>query len=266
MTLISSPSGQALFAESPPMRVVSLCPPLTEFLFDIGMKERVVAVSKQCRFPEVRVNETESVGSNRRPDIKRIMELNPDFVILDSRETDEAVVKLLKEEFPVWNSSVSTVLEAVGEIRELGRMTDKSANAEWIAGKIETRFAEFQAAFPKPERNKEVVLLANYKPWTAYGSGTIATELMGYIGLENVFAFDEGMYSLEEKKIPGGPATIILLSEGIYSFHKRHVPVVNRKFPGSPVHLVREDLLTWHGSRLLRAPAYLAELHSQLSQ
>lgn len=266
MTLISDPSGKKDFAESPPVRIVSLCPPMTELLFDIGIKERVVAVSKQCRFPEIRVNDTESVGSNRRPDIKRIMELNPDFVVLDSRETDEAVVKLLKEEFPVWNSSAATVLEAVEEIRGLGRITDKSANAEWIAAKIETRFAEFQANFPVPESTGKVALLANYKPWTAYGGGTIATELLGYIGLENVFGFESGTCSLEGKKIPGGPSTPILLSEGVYSFHKRHVPVVNRKFPGSPAYLVREDLLTWQGSRLLRTPAYLAELHSLLSQ
>ncbi len=265
MTLISDPSGKKDFSESPPMRIVSLCPPLTELLFDIGMKERVVAVSKQCRFPEVRVNDTESVGGNRRPDIKRIIELNPDFVVLDSRDTDEAVVKFLKDEFPVWNSSAKTVLEAVEEIRELGRITNKSANAEWIAAKIETRFAEFQANFKMPENTKKVVLLANYKPWTAYGGGTIATELLGYIGLENVFAFENGMCSLEGKKIPGGPSTSILLSEGVYSFHKRHVPVVNRKFPGSPAYLVSEDLVTWQGSRLLRTPGYLAELHSLLS-
>ena len=264
MALISDPSGNELFMESPPQRVVSLCPSLTELLFDIGMKDRVVAVSKQCRFPEVRVNETEPVGSNRRPDIKRIMELNPDFVILDARETDEAVVKLLKEEFPVWNSDTSTVLGALEEIRNLGRIMDKPANAEWVAAKIETRFAEFQAAFRKPEKVMQVAFLANYKPWTAYGSGTIATELLGYIGLENVFAFESGLYALEGKKIPGGAFTPILLAEGAYSFHKRHEPVVNRKFPGSPVYLVREDLLTWHGSRLLRVPAYLAELHNLL--
>ncbi len=266
MTLISDPSGQELFAESPPARVVSLCPPLTELLFDIGLKDRVAAVSKQCRFPEVCVDQAESVGSNRRPDIKRIMELNPDFVILDSRETDGAVVELLKEEFPVWNSGTSTVLEAIDEIRNLGRIMGKSANAEWIAGKIETRFAEFQATFQKPEKVRQIAFLANYKPWTAYGSGTVATELLGYIGLENVFAFESGVCALDGKKIPGGASTLLLLAEGIYSFHKRHEPVVNRKFPGSPAYLVREDLLTWYGSRLLRAPAYLAELHDLLSQ
>ncbi len=266
MALISDPSGNELSVGSPPMRIVSLCPPLTELLFDIGMKDRVVAVSKQCRFPEVCVDGTESVGSNRRPDIKRIMELNPDFVILDSRETDEAVVKLLKEEFPVWNSETSTVLQALEEIRALGRIVDKPANAEWVAGKIETRFAEFQATFREPEKAREVAFLANYKPWTAYGSGTIATELLGYIGLKNVFAFESGVCALDGKKIPGGAATPILLAEGTYSFHKRHEPVVNRKFPGSPVYLVREDLLTWQGSRLLRTPAYLTELHNLLSQ
>ncbi len=266
MALISDPSGNELFAESLPMRVVSLCSSLTELLFDIGMKDRVVAVSKQCRFPEVRVDETESVGSNRRPDIKRIMELNPDFVILDSRETDEAVVTLLKEEFPVWNSGTSSVLEAIQEIRDLGRIVGKSANAEWVAGKIETRFAEFQATFRNPGKSRQVAFLANYKPWAAYGNGTIATELLGYIGLENVFAYESGVCSIEGKKIPGGASTLILLAEGIYSFHKRHEPVVNRKFPGSQAYLVREDLLTWHGSRLLRAPAYLAELYNLLSQ
>lgn len=261
--LISDPSG---VEGAPPQRVISLCPAITELLFDIGMKERIIGVSKQCRFPEVRVKDTESVGSSRRPDIRRIQELRPDFIVIDSRETDEAVVRLLKEEFTVWDSPTSTVLGAIAEIRELGRLMDKQANAEWIAGKIETRFAEFQADFARPEREREVVFLASYKPWSAYGAGTLATELLGYIGLVNAWATEGGIFPVEQKRVPGGASTLVLIAEGPYSFHKRHVPVVNKRFPDSRVFPVTEELLTWQGSRLLRTPAYLAELDKILSR
>lgn len=266
MGLISDPMGDKLLGGEPPQRVVSLCPPITELLFDIGMKGRVVGVSKQCRYPEVRVREAVSVGNCRRPDVKQILELSPDFIVLDSRETDPAVVTLLKEELPVWDSATATVLEAIGEIRELGRLTDKQANADWIAGKVETRFAEFQATFEKPSEPIRAVLLASYKPWSAYGAGTLADELLSYIGVENAWSGYKGLISVEDKKIPGGSSTRLLLTEGPYSFHKRHIPVVERKYPDLQPILVREDLLTWHGSRLLRTPEYLKSLYEVLRQ
>lgn len=265
MGLVSDPSGEQVLAAAPPQRIVSLCPGLTELLFDLGLKERVVGVSKQCRFPEVRVREALQMGSNRRPDLRKIQELKPDFIVLDSRETDDSVVGLLKEEYAVWDSVTSSVLGAIAEVRELGQLVGKSANAEWVANKIATRFAEFEDGFKKPDRPARVVFLANYKPWTAFGSHTLPNELLHYLGAENVWASERGIHPVEQKKLPGGMDTTILLAEGPYSFHKRHVPVVNRRFPDCKVRLVREDLLTWQGSRLLRVPGYLAELAKIIS-
>lgn len=264
MPIISASSIVNACAGKTPQRVVSLCPGITELLFDIGMKERVAGVSKQCRFPEVRVKDAARVGSNRRPDLKQIQELEPDLVVVDSRETDTAVVSLLKEEYLVWDSNVTTVLGAIAEIRALGTLVDKVPNAEWIAEKIETRFAEFQASFQLPSKPVTAVMLANYKPWTAFGSDTISTELLGLIGVQNAWAMEPGVFPVEQRKIPG--AAIVLLAEGPYSFHKRHVPVVARKFPDATTLLVREDLLTWPGSRLLRAPQYLTELAGLLNR
>lgn len=264
MGLISDPMGNKFINGEPPQRIVSLCPPITELLFDIGLKGRVVGVSSQCRFPEVRVREIKSMGAVRRPDIKAIMDAAPDFVVLDTRETDDAVVTLLKEEFSVWDSSPRTVLEAIVEIKSLGKLMDKEANANWIAGKVETRFAEFQASFEKPVEPINAVLLAGYKPWSAIGGETIATELLSYIGVDNLWGSQKGIFSIEAKKIPGGPSTRLLLAGGPHHFHKRHIPVVMRKYPDRNVILVREDLLTWHGSRLLRTPEYLSNLFLEL--
>lgn len=264
MALVSDPSGERIRGAMSPQRIVSLCPPITELLFDFGLKDRIIGVSKQCRFPEVRVKDVESTGSNRRPDLKKILAMKPDFVVLDSRETDETVVSFLKEEFAVWDSTTSSVLSALEEIKALGEIMEKAPNAEWIAAKIATRFAEFQDTFQKPSRRQAVAFLSDYKPWAAFGANTLANELLQYIGVENVWAIVEGIHVVDEKKVPGGSATTILLAEGPYSFHNRHVPVVNRRFPDSQVHLVREDLLTWQGSRLLRAPGYLTELSNLL--
>jgi ABC-type Fe3+-hydroxamate transport system substrate-binding protein len=264
MTLLSDPSGDRSRGDRPPQRIVSLCPPITELLFDLGLKDRVVGVSKQCRFPEVRVKETVSVGSNKSPNIAQIQSLHPDLIILDSREVEPVVTSLLKEEFAVWDSTPYSVLSAIEEVKALGKLVDKMDNADWIATKITTRFAEFQDGFQKKTGSKRVAFLASYKPWAAFGANTLANDLLQCIGIENVWDFEKRIHPVDQKKLPGGSSTTILLAEGPYSFHKRHVPVVNRRFPDSQVLLVREDLLTWQGSRLMRSPAYLLEIYKQL--
>ena len=68
------------------MRIVSLCPSLTELVFDLGRGDDLVAITKFCVHPKERVASIEKVGGTKDPRIERIVELAPDVVLLNREE------------------------------------------------------------------------------------------------------------------------------------------------------------------------------------
>src|SRR5256885_12098836 len=68
------------------MRVVSLCPSLTELVFDLGRGDTLVGRTKFCVRPADRVADVPSVGGTKNPKIDRIVALAPDLVLLNEEE------------------------------------------------------------------------------------------------------------------------------------------------------------------------------------
>src|SRR5688500_13950351 len=68
------------------MRIVSLCPSLTELVFDLGRGEELVGRTKFCIHPADRVGAVESVGGTKNPKVERIVALAPDLVLLNEEE------------------------------------------------------------------------------------------------------------------------------------------------------------------------------------
>ena len=60
-------NGDGGVAATPPMRIVSTSPSITESLFALGLGPRVVGVSNFCRYPAAALT-LPKVGSYLRPD------------------------------------------------------------------------------------------------------------------------------------------------------------------------------------------------------
>ena len=68
------------------MKLVSLCPSLTELVFDLGAGEALVGRTKFCVHPADRVEAVEKVGGTKNPKVERIIELAPDLVLMNEEE------------------------------------------------------------------------------------------------------------------------------------------------------------------------------------
>src|SRR5574341_2544746 len=68
------------------MRIVSLCPSLTELVFDLGLGDSLVGRTKFCVHPAPQVEEIEKLGGTKNPKIARIIELAPDIVLMNEEE------------------------------------------------------------------------------------------------------------------------------------------------------------------------------------
>ena len=66
------------------MRIISLVPSHTEILFALGLGDQVVGVTSHCDYPP-EVEKIQRVGLFGNPNIEKILSLQPDLVLLDSR-------------------------------------------------------------------------------------------------------------------------------------------------------------------------------------
>ena len=125
------------FAQTPPKRIISLVPNVTEILFAIGAGPQVVAVSTyDVEPPEVRSLPT--VGALVDPDTERIIALRPDLVITYGSQTD-LQTQLKRVNIPFFDYRHAGLDHIMATMRTLGARTGHAEQAERAAAAIEAR-------------------------------------------------------------------------------------------------------------------------------
>lgn len=64
-----------------PKRIISLAPSITETLFALGLGDRVIGVTKYCKYPSQTKN-IEKVGGYSDANLEKVVALHPDLVVL----------------------------------------------------------------------------------------------------------------------------------------------------------------------------------------
>jgi iron complex transport system substrate-binding protein len=129
-----------------PARIVSTSPSITETLFALGLGDRVVGVSRFCRYPEAAIR-LPKIGTFLKPDVELIAQLHPDLVIvhadsnsvqsqLDSLRIPFAVVR------PGALTSVYDTIRIVGDAAGVpDRATALVANLQQRLGRLKSALA-----------------------------------------------------------------------------------------------------------------------------
>ncbi|MBI3510992.1 MAG: ABC transporter substrate-binding protein [Bacteroidetes bacterium] len=255
-------TGRIISLEKIPSRIISLVPSQTELLFDLGLEDEVVGITKFCIHPENWFRNKTRVGGTKQIDLKKIDALQPDLIIANKEENEKEQVELLMKKYPVWVSDVRTLADAYAMIRAMGEVTGKTIEARKIFSEIAFRFENFKAN--KPElKKKKIAYFIWKKPWMAAGKDTFIDHLLSLCGFENVFANEKNRYpeitldDLSEKN----PEVIFLSSEP-YPFKEKHIAELNAVLPQAKILLVDGELFSWYGSRLMHSPQYFMEVMS----
>ncbi|MEX1023890.1 MAG: helical backbone metal receptor [Planctomycetota bacterium] len=229
------------------MRVVSLCPSLTELVALLGRAEALVGRTRFCIHP-AELAAVEVVGGTKDPDTARIIELAPDVVLLNEEENRrEDHAALVAAGVDCRTSLPRTPREAAQVVRRVGLALDATATAERLACRIETLCSEFErraAALP-PVR---FAYLIWRKPWMAAGPGTYVDALFRAVGGVNVVS-GAGYPALELASLH--EAERVLLSSEPYRFRAVHRGEVAAAAGLAPERVVLTDgeACSWHGSR-----------------
>ncbi len=235
------------------LRIVSLVPSQTELLVDLGLKEKLVGITKFCIHPPELRKEVQLIGGTKNAKIEGIKALNPDLIIGNKEENNQADIEQLEQDFPVWMSDIFNLADALDMLGKIGELTGTQQKAQELSAAIETNFAQLNALKPT---GKSVLYLIWKNPYLAAGKNTFIDSMLETLGFEN--AMNQDRYP--EVNLETIHPDLIFLSSEPYPFKEKHIEALQNQFPESQVVLVDGEYFSWYGSRLLGAPAYFLEL------
>src|SRR5688572_29051771 len=130
MLLFVDQLGETIEINFPPKRIISLVPSQTEFLFDLGLDEEIVGITRFCIHPKEKVKAKEKVGGTKQFDIDKIKSLHSDLIIGNKEENYTDGIDELKKYFPVWMSDIYTLEDAYGMMNEVSRIVNRQTEGK----------------------------------------------------------------------------------------------------------------------------------------
>jgi ABC-type Fe3+-hydroxamate transport system substrate-binding protein len=263
---LTDASGAVLRLATPPRRIVSLVPSITETLFALGVGDRVVGRTTYCIEPAGAVAGVAALGGTKDPRLAAIRDLAPDLVVANVEENLREHVETLRGwGIPVYVTYPRTVAEGIAMVRTLGDLTDASARGRELADELDealARVRQVRAGLPLAR----VFCPIWRRPWMTINRDTYIHDMLAVCGGDNVFGGRAGRYpevTLDE--VAAERPQVILLPDEPYRFRRAHVadfaglgevPAVR----DGRIHLVDGKLLSWYGPRIGEALGTLPPL------
>lgn len=262
---VTDQTGRTLTLATPPSRIVSLVPSVTETLFAIGAEDRLVGVTDFCDFP-AEARRKPSVGGMISPSLETLVALKPDLVIATrSGNRQETVAQLKRLGIPVYLVNPTSLAEVIDVVERLAELTGRREAAAAVVAGLGRRIRAV-AERVGPLRRPRVLYVLWPEPLIVPGRGALVSDLIAAAGGESVTASRAEAYPRYsvEAAVAQTPEVILLARHG-----SRSSPMAGEKwerFSNLPairagrLHSVDGDLLHRYGPRVLDGLEMLARL------
>jgi ABC-type Fe3+-hydroxamate transport system substrate-binding protein len=255
--------GNEVTFNYPPKRIVSIVPSQTELLFDLGLDEEVVGITKFCIHPIEKFAAKTKVGGTKKLLIEKIRDLKPDLIIGNKEENAQGEVELLMQEFPVWMSDIYNLEDAIKTIKQIGELVNREPESAYLNHLINAGFTDLQTLAVEKGINQSVAYLIWKDPYMFAGRNTFIDDILRKIGLQNVIV--QSRYpELNLSQLQSLNSQLVLLSSEPYPFKQKHIDEIQSALPNAKVILVDGEMFSWYGSRLVKAVNYLFHLQDEL--
>ena len=259
MIRIQDQIGNLIELDAPVKRIVSIVPSQTELLFDLGLGDRVVGVTKFCVHPSDARNRSTVVGGTKNIHLDKVAQLQPDLIIANKEENLKEQIEKCQEICRVWVSDINTLDDAYEMIEAVGLLTSTQDQTLKLVSKIKSRFSDMSGM----DRIEKVLYLIWTEPWMAVGKDSFINSMMEAGGFQN--AIQESRYpELSKEDLKSIDPNVVILSSEPYPFKERHAKEIKEIIPDSQVVFADGEIFSWYGSRLLKAPEYIKGLFKGL--
>lgn len=243
---------------SPPRRVVSLVPSVTESLFDLDLGDRLAGRTQFCVYPESEVQRVPMIGGTKTPDLEQINQLQPDLVIANWEENRREDVAILRDAgIPVWVTLPRSASDVFTFLWDVMHLFDHPVMVPRIRLIEQTYDYVFAASESMAQRVKTFVPIWN-DPLMTMNHDTYMHDLLRVCGAENVFAEQPERYpTVSDEEVIAAAPELILLPDEPFKFQEKH----RQRFAALDVPAAKNDriyfvdgsLLSWHGTRIAHA-------------
>jgi len=205
--------GRQVTFHSEPRRIVSTVPSNTEILYDLGLKDKVIAVTSHCGKTCDVSGKTEIGGWAEPAIVKKIADLKPDLVLAFGGLQTPLAKEMEERDIPTFIFFPQTVSQTLDQILLVGKITGTSRRARSIVDRCRARMTELSKRFddvPAQERPKCVRLMSTQA--MVIGGTSFQSDFIEKAGAINVFGEIKEAYPVVSLKDVGqkDPDIIIL--------------------------------------------------------
>lgn len=244
---------------APPRRIISLVPSQTELLYDLGLGEEVVGITKFCIHPTSWYQQKQRVGGTKKYSFDAIAKLEPDLIIGNKEENEKSQIEELMMTYPVWMSDIYTLADALDMIEAIGALVDRRAKSLALANQIKKGFHGLSSITPR-----KVVYLIWNQPIMGVGSATFIADILRWCGFENQLSSSSRYPTLTTTDLQVLAPEVLFLSSEPFPFKEKHLDYFQALLPQTKICLVDGEAFSWYGSRLLKTLPYLIQLRQSI--
>ena len=241
--------------------IISLVPSQTELLYDLGLQDEVIGITKFCVHPLKWFKNKTRIGGTKKLNIDKIKSLHPDLIIANKEENVKEQVEELAVHHDVLVTDVNNLGDALSMIKAFGELTGKTAKAFSLSEEIKLKFQKLDDAISNKLKIKSAYLIWK-DPYMAAGGNTFINDMMHYCDLVNIFTNVDRYPQINTEDLQA--CKLILLSSEPYSFKEKHVRQLQQEIPGAKIILADGEMFSWYGSRLLLAADYFKEFRKEI--
>jgi iron complex transport system substrate-binding protein len=265
----------AALSAAPPQRIVSTAPSITELLYALGLGDRVVGVTRFCRYPpEAQLKP--KIGDYTSPNLEAIAALRPDLVIVQSNPVHLAD-RLRGLKLRVLEIDQENIAAIYKSIHEVGASTGTELAAAKLSDSIREGLEKVRMRVSSLPRVRMMFVIGrspnSLDGLVAVGRASYLNEVIEIAGGENVFRDAVAAYpavSLEEV-MARNPQAIVDMGDmsdavGVTEAHKRSVIALWDRIPNLAavkqhrVFAVASDIFVVPGPRVIDAAKAFAEM------
>ena len=251
--------------ETPPKRIVSLVPSQTELLFDLGLEESIVGITKFCVHPFHFKSTKKIIGGTKKVHFEKIRLLQPDIIIANKEENTIEIVEELSKICPVWVTDIITLDDNFKMIKDFGNLFNRRTEAQKWTDKINFVHQDF-LNFIKDKPVQKVAYFIWANPYMVAANNTFINEMLKLNNFENIYENREERYPeiiIQKMRIQGDPDLVLLSSEP-FPFTDEHAFELGRYTHHAKTVFVDGEMFSWYGSRLVKAFDNFKKLHLRL--
>jgi iron complex transport system substrate-binding protein len=254
---------------SPPQRIISLAPNVTEILFALGLEKKVIGVTRYCNYPQ-QAQTKNRIGGMVDPDLEKIIDLQPDLIIAFRGNPLRLVRRLKDLELPVFVLEEGTTLQSVFVlIHKIGQITRKEKTAEDLVTRLRDHFERIDTSLKDVENRPKVYInLYGKSLWTCGNKSFLNDLVLKAKGVNVAGDIPRAWFSYNrEELIHRNPEYIVVISKSDADFlevktwftKEAHLESIQAVQTGN-IFFLNEDLITRPGPRLFQAFGQLAQI------